>query len=419
MKKFILIILFFLIIYLGLRVEYRFFGDGHKYTYTIKTNDISFEVKEEFVNDKNNSNYYFSFKKDDELFYYKTFNNFKNQAKIVKDIYYYESEKYKCILPIYKNNLIISDILCKDGSYTYFYHDLKDLNKELDDFALSLSSIGYNVENWIDSSEFVKDNNLSVYKLNIPNNHIIALTDYKGLNIVNKQKITSVPLFNSDVYQKKINIIYQNKYLVADYNAKYRFHELYLVDLLTGEKSTIISDKEISFDSYIQGVVDGKVYLYDRDSKKQFAINIDKKEVFEVGNQIKGIMIFNGEDWEQISALTASKEKIKFYYNEQLKNYEQYDKVYQYGTEKYGYYYYFKKVDDRYLVYRSSIKNDEQLTYLFTTTNIDNIIFYNQYIYFIEDDFIKNYSDQNGVKKVIQYKELKFNDNLYFNVYQK
>ena len=71
------------------------------------------------------------------------------------------------------------------------------------------------------------------------------------------------------------------------------------------------------------------------------------------------------------------------------------------------------------MVYRSNVQDMDSLTYVFTTSNIDNVVYFYDSVYFIDDDYIKNYSDKSGIKKIVSYKELKFNDNLYFSIYKR
>ena len=78
-----------------------------------------------------------------------------------------------------------------------------------------------------------------------------------------------------------------------------------------------------------------------------------------------------------------------------------------------------QKRDDKYLVDRANNQNKSQLTYLFTTSKIDDIIYFSDSVYFVDGEFIKRYSDKQGVRNIISYSELKFNDNLYFYVYKK
>ena len=423
MKKIFLLIFFFLLLYIGLRIGYRFYGSGHQYVYSIETDGKMFEIDETFTNAKTNSNYYLQIKKDDKLFFYQTFVNFKNKAKIIKDIYYYEDDKYQCILPIYLNNVILSDILCKtNNGYSYFYHALRGVNEKLDDFASSLTSIGYNINQWIDSTSFYENNGIKSYMKNIPSNHFIMLSDYKGLILANAKnnKFNYISLFELDVYQKKLNFLYKSKYIVPNYNSKYRFHEFYVIDITTGQREKIVSDYELSFDSYFQGVFEDKIYFFDRSSKKQFALNMKDYTITEVGNESVGIKIYNGYEWEYTNAITASKEEMIFTDEDNLLVEDtEYVKIQKYGTGKYGYYYYYKEIDDKYLVYRSNIQSPSQLVYLFSTTNLDNIHISHRDVYFIDEEYIKKYSDEFGIRKILEYKELKYNDNLYFGVYQK
>lgn len=421
LKKIFILVLFFLCLYIILRFGYRFYGGGHNYTYEVETNDIRFSIQEIFINNKKNSNYYLQITNGEEKFYYQTFENFKNKSKIIDDVFYYEDDKYQCILPVYSGKKILSDILCKSqNDYLYFYHNLQGINENLDAFASSLSSAGYNVEQWIDNSDVIAKDGIKNYYQNISKEHFILLTDYKGILLVNgnDRKINYISLFDSDIYQKRLDMLYKNKYIVADYNTKYRFHEFYVIDMLTGATKKIISDSELSFDSYIQGIIDDKIYFFDKDAKKQYSIDMKEETVSEVGNENIGIKIYVGGQWQIVSAVTVSNEEIKFQQENNLyiddKNYA---KIYQYGNDKFGYYYYYKKVDDKYLVYRANVQDNSQLVYLFSTTNIDNIYFSHQDIYFVDDEYIKRYSDSSGTRKVIEYNELKYNDNLFFGVY--
>lgn len=423
MKKIITFITVLLLLFIGLKIWYRFFGDGHNYTYTIDSGDISFEVNEQFSNDSDNSYYYFEFTINDDKFYYQTFNNFRNKSKIVEEIYYYNDKKYTCILPVFIGNKIISDIICRaTNGYYYFYNNLKGMSEEVDSFAKSLEVVGYDYNQWLDNEEYVEKEGIKIFNKNLITKHYLSLTNYKGIYLINNKQKNQVnnELFSQDVYQKKFDVIYNDKYIVADYKEKYRFHEFIVIDISTGKKGKIISNNEISFDSYIQGIVNDKIYFFDKDSKKQYIIDMTKAKVIEVGNEEKGIKIYNGVDWKIVSAVTASNNEIKFEEsNNPIMSDANYEKIAKIEHGNGGYYYYYKKIDDKYLVYRSNIQDNEQLYYTFTTTNIDNVIFGNNYIYFIDGEFIKRYSDKEGIRKIVEYSELKFNGNLNFGAYIK
>lgn len=421
MKNTFIFIITLLLIYLALIYGYRFYGKGHNYEYTINNDDKELIVNETFNNDKNNPNYYITIMYDDIKFGFQTFDNFNNKSKIIKNIYTYSNDKYVCVLPSAINNKVISDILClnKDNKYFYYYNSLKGMDKELDIFVDNLSKV-YNIDNWIDNSDKYDNSGITVYNDNIKNNQYIMITNYKGLFLINNKKVNNITLFTNDVYQKKLDFVYNNKYVVADYTKKYRFHEFYVIDIQNGNKDKIISNNEISFDSYIQGQIDNKIYMFDKTSKKQFEFNMNDNTIKEIGNENIGIKIYNNETqkWENIPAMKACNEEILFILENNVSK-DGFVKIDKLGTEQYGYNFYYKKVDDKYLVYRSNVQDMYSLTYVFTTSNIDNVVYFYDSVYFIDDDYIKNYSDKSGIKKIVSYKELKFNDNLYFSIYKR
>lgn len=418
MKKMLTIILILSLGYICFILGYRFYGKGHNYEYLV--ND-SIHIQEIFDNNKENPNYYFNIKVNDSTFHIQTYEKFNNKAKIIKSVYNYDDDKYSCILPVFINDSIISDIIClnKDNGYFYYYNSLQGLNNELDLFAENISNDNYDISNWIDDSSSKEEGGMTYYIDNLLPEHYLIITNYKGITLLNK-KINTINLFTNDIYQTKIDFVYKNKYVIADYTKKFRFHEFYVIDITTGSKTTIVSNNEISFDSYIQGIIDDKVYFFDKTLKKQYEFDMTNSTLKEVGNENSGIRFYNSstKEWEIIPAIKAVNEEIRFT-KEDILTEEGYVKVDKVGTDTYGYYYYYKKVSDKYLVYRANIQDKDKLTYLFTTSNVDNIVYFVDEVYFIDDDIIKYYSDKVGIKNIIKYKELKFNSNLYFSVYEK
>ena len=94
-----------------------------------------------------------------------------------------------------------------------------------------------------------------------------------------------------------------------------------------------------------------------------------------------------------------------------LKGYDKVDKV---GN----YYYLYKKENDHYKVYRADIQNKKLKTYLFNTTDINNIIYLDDTIYYQNGNTFY-YHTNYGERKVITNTELQFNDDISFGVYKK
>lgn len=423
MRKKIIIIMLLVFSYASLRFGYRFLGKGHNYNYSIESSNHLFTINEKFVNKGNNSNYYFKILVGDNTFSLRTFYNFKNSSKIIKNVYYYNDDEYSCILPVFKYDLILSDIICKkNNGIFYYYHDLKGIDSGLDAFALLLNNSNYKADNWIDEAIYSKYDSINVYNDNVFLTDYMIITDYKGLYFVNSnlKKDFHIQLFNNDVYKEKIEYLYNNYYIVADYNQKFRFHQFNVIDVKNGNKSIISSEEEISYNSYIQGAVDDKIYIFDCDSKKQYSVDINNKSVSRVGGESNGILIYQDGEWNRMNATAVGNKKIVF--NKDNKSngldFNNFDMIKLDILEQYGYYYYYyyQYIDGKYLIYRSNVE-DDNLIYLFTTSNLEKMFFNKDAVYFVEGSYIKRYSDFYGIRNIVKYDELSFNGNINFYVY--
>ncbi len=383
-----------IVIYVVLFFIIEFLKSEGDFNYQIK-GEIDFDIKESalFYNDKEDL-YVFNV----NGFKFSINHEFNKESNVIKDVKYFKNDNYECILPIYKNDLILNDLLCYNGSYTYYYN-LIGQDKELDEFAKS-----YDYNRFIDNNKYTEIENINVYKDNLIEDHYIEFTNYKGIyNVSNNFNTTvyDVSLFDKDVYNQKLGVFINNLYVVADYNEEYSFNIFKVIDFQNLKTDDIISNYKISFDSYIQGVVDNKIYLFDKDSKIQYEIDVEKQVVNKVGDLIK----FYNNGWETMTINQALEEKL-FIIDE---NYEVdgYVKVDKLGEIYYLY-------EDGFNVYKMI---DNNLIYLFKTDNIDNIFYVDNFIYFTDNNSIKYYNDKYGVKKVIDYKELQYNENIRLYVY--
>ena len=98
-------------------------------------------------------------------------------------------------------------------------------------------------------------------------------------------------------------------------------------------------------------------------------------------------------------------------YYTNITGYEKVDKVGKY-------YYIFEKQNGNYLVYKAYDRKLSQKIYLFSTTDINSVIYLGDYIYFKKGN-IFYYWSINGVRKVLENTELEFNDDITLGVYIK
>ncbi len=398
--KFLLRSLFiFVITFIILNFAIFFFNTGHTVNYNIG----NFNIKET-LNTKDDNNYYFSIKGEKLKINFQINENYNKAEKIIKKIYYKKIDSYKCFLPIFKDNKILTDIMCLKEDTIYYAHDLKDTN-----IFNTFKKYGYNPNIYKDTaSEVTISNTQILYKDNLPENDYVALESYKGLTLFNSKE-SNVKIFDNDVYKKPISLFTDKYYVVADYNSEYSFKNFYVVNIINGQKTNIRSYDDISFDSYIEGAVNDEIYLFDKDANKQYKISIKYENVEEVGNK-DNIKYYNGK-WSTITLSEALNEKKFENYHTNIKGYDKADK---FGN----YYYLYKKENNKYTVYRADKQNKKLKTYLFETNDLNSIIYLKDRIYFRSNNDFCYYSN-NGVRRILTNTELEFNDDISLGVYEK
>lgn len=419
-KKMCLLLITLIIIYIVFQITFQFVSNGHTVEYTIKSDEVKLKVKEIYtrneLNEKNN--YYFEISDSEQLFTFQIFEDLKKRNYVIKDIKYFKGEEYVCIYPIFKMTNQLTDILCIKDNILYPYQSIKGTNEEVDLFKESLSEF-YREESYENNlKNDLKKDGITIYRNNILKNHYLALETYKGAAIFNKKDIyKKIDLFEKDQYKKDISTFYKNKYITADYNKDYTFNEFYVVDIKTSKQSKIISDNALSLDAYVMGTIEDKIYIYDRSKKEQYAVHLKNNTISKTGNASSGIKIYVNGEWKDYSSYDAYDSKKTFHlYEIEEERFTKFERVDKIGNILSGYYYFYEKEDDVYHVYRASVQNDAVLTYLFDTTNIENIVYEDQYIYYIHKNKI-NYYDGLSEKTVLMNKELEFNKNLKFGIY--
>ncbi len=403
MKYLLKTLIFFTALFLILKFLLFLFDTGHNITYNVG----NFKIKE-ILNTKDNNNYYFSLSHENFKINFQINQNYNKAEKIINKIEYKEIDGYQCILPIFKNNSILTDVMCLQNNNIIYAHDLK--NNKINKFLNTLKKYGYDRNNYKDTASPIKvSNTQTIYKDNFLENHYIAMENYKGLNIFNGNE-SNVKIFDTDVYKKPISFFTDKYYIVADYTQTYNFKIFHVINIINGKQIDIRSYDDISFDSYIEGAIGTDIYLFDRENSKQYKISIEDESVDEFHDK-DHLQTYNGK-WESMSLMDAINGKMfNNYYTNDVTGYEKVDKV---GN----YYYLYRLENDHYNVYRADTKNKKLTTYLFATTNLNSIIYLDDTIYYQNGNTFYYYNNY-GSRKIITNTELEFNDDISFGVYKK
>lgn len=421
MKKILKMLLFLFFCYYLMQFLFDFFGKGYEITYSLKTDNGSDAtiVEKRVKNTKGEiSSYTFLITIDGISYDLELLTDFGYTDKVITAINYYNSDM-KCIYPTFKSNKQLTDVICNDGGVIRHYNDLKGTNASLDEFVSKLTNYDSKKYNNI-LENIYNSKNITVYKSNIVDGHYLAINDYHGLYTIstkNTNKVEQINIFKNDEYEKKLNALVGKYYVSADYDSDYDFNKFVLVDMTNNKIDYINMTTTISFDSYIQGVVGDSLYIFDKNNKIQYQFNVKKKTLTKVGNVENQIKYYNNGVWSRVSAYEAINNEIKFNYYEQI-NKDGYAKVIKIGGNQTGYYYYFKKNGTNYDVYRSSVKNSNLLTYMFKTSDINNISFIGKYIYYNIGNTFKYYSDLTGNRTIYKNSEYQFNKTLKYYVYE-
>lgn len=396
--------------FLLIHFTYIWFSKGRNVSYTINKDDKKFLIQESYTKNYKNDypNYYIEINVDGNVFNFEMPDSFSSNSYIVSDIKYFKNNKYECVLPIFSDEKVMTDVLCLVDSTLYHYSDLQNQSLELDNFVNSIDGL-YSI-----SMDTLKIKNINVYIDNLDPNSYIILNNYHGIDILYSKKMESVSLFNQDVYTQKLKTMVGKYYIVANYNEEHDFHEIYRVDITSGKVSKIISDIAISFDSYIQGVVGNEIYLFDKDSKRQYVIDVKNKTVTLNGTVKTGIDYYSNGKFSNVNTYQAYTKELYF------EIYPQYDNTLQVGHKYSGYYYtYVLGADSNNVVLHSHVQNKKLKTQAFTVTDTSKILYMNSNAYYIENDMLYEYDPLYGKKPLLQNSEWKFNTSLSIFVYSK
>ena len=182
--------------------------------------------------------------------------------------------------------------------------------------------------------------------------------------------------------------------------------KIYVYNMKNDKKKTIKLKNKISTDSYINGVVDKKIYLTDKDNLIQYRIDPKKRKVEEVGNTNDGGLTYQNNEFKSINMYEFRKTEIKY-----EQDYTDIISDYQYINKVNNNYYYLK--NDTFYKYNSIFG----VTQVLFKSEAENIVMNNEDIYFVKDN--KLYLYDGYLREILKYDELSFNSTNRYAVYKK
>jgi len=405
MKKIFNFIVVLGLLFFVFQVGITLLKKSHLVNYKIEIGEKKFDVREEYIKTKEDDYYFFKVTLSNNEFFFDTDNKFNKQKNVIEEIKLYEKEDLICLSPVYIKNNDDAQIICSvDGKQTS-YTSIKE-QYDLSAFVDSLDN--FNNDKFDSSNTKVSFDNLIVYKDNLYDDCNLIVYDYKELLKVTKNNRERIKFSSYDIYYNEMGRLIDKYYVLPNFENKPEYSGMMLIDVVNGEKEIISFDDEISTNLYINGIVDNKLYLFDKSNLIQYEISPDKKSYRIVGNISTNGQYYNGE-WSTRNIHDFSRQELVF--NEVLPINDAYVKAFE--TEKY--YYYYNINNEFYKLYKTELNNP---IFLFKYEDIKEVSVVNDYIYFINDDSIYRYDDT-GIKRLVENNEFKYNYKNIYGVYCK
>ena len=316
-----------------------------------------------------------------------------------------------CIYPIFNKNET-TEIVCSKDNKKYSYESALSINNNIIEFVKNLKLEKILPINWgIEDEPFVK-NNLKIYKDSINENEKIIIWNYNGIRIVSKNLYNEIKTLEKDLYENKLGSLVGKYYVIPDYENAYQFKVLSIVNVVDCSTREMPLDDLISSDSYTNGIINKKIYIYDKDNIKQYEIDPINKDYKVVGDTSKNGQFYNGT-WSAINIYDFKNTEIKFVENyasvSQFKDYS-ISRIFSSPTS-----FYLLTTDGSMYRFNKDALDDPIL--LFKENNINELKIVNDNIYYILGDTLYKYSKDLGKKKIISYNEFSYNHENMFDVY--
>lgn len=384
----IIIILFFIILLIP------FFKKMFMKKYNIIYEKNKYIINEIYKYENKNHNYEINIKNKEYEITYLLNEKFNKNKKIIENIKVYNEDDITCLLPLYKKDVELKLYCLKNNMQVsnYYLKDNKSYKKILN------KAKKYDLKKYELGKSTKKVKNLIIYFNNIDEEDIFTVWDYKGINVLEKDKSNYIKILNYDLYDNIKSIIYDDYYVLFENNNVEGIKNIYYYDLIKNKLKVYNPDILLSKNFYINGVVDNLIFVTDIKTKKEYTINLRKKEIEQINKANEYITYKNNK----IIKITKS----DYFMEEQLFSNKKYlnKKISKEELINENNIYYYLEENNFY----RQIKNREK-ELLFTLKDIKDWKIINGNILVLSDDIVYIYKENSGLKPIIQSNELKYN----------
>lgn len=353
--------------------------------YQISYKIHNYKIIEKYKKEKDHF-YHITITDKKNTFIYDISHNFNKKKKIIKDIKTFKNNNLVCIIPIYKKNMINKLYCNNEKEQVSNDYLIKSNNKDFMKIKKKIKS--YKVSFPKNSDDKKKYKKIEVYQDNISEKNIYYLWDYKGIYILDNNQLSYQKLLSKDLYDNIMATTTNNYYVLFDNTSVKGINKIYYYNYKNNKVKKFKIKTILSKDTYINGNVKDLIYLTDKKNKKQYTLDIKKEKLTRIDQDETTYILYKNGKRKLLS-------KSDFFMQEQLFN------------EKENYY-----LEDN-KIYKRETANHKILL-----LELDNIKEWNveeDEILMLQEDILYSYSEENGLRKILQSNELKYN---YKNIYK-
>ena len=393
-KKAILIIVVLLLLY-GTYLLYKHSIKEYKLSYKIS----KYKVEEHYYKTTNHE-YDIKIENNKKIYTYTLENNFNKNKKIIKDIKTVKKDNISCIIPLYRKDVDLDVYCLLDNKQVSIDYLLKTNNNSFKSIQNTIKKYKIKYPSSTDTKETYQK--VTTYNNNIEDNQIYYIWDYKGIYIIEKDNNNYQEILSYDLYDNIMSCIVNGNYLLWENTSVKGIDTVYYYNHKNKKLKKIKLEKPISKDSYINGVINNKVYITDRKKKREYVFDMNTLKLTPI----------DSDGTKYISYLNNKKKeysKSDFFMNDQLFIKQEHNSK----IDKDGWF------SNRNFYYQEENKivkvQNNNTVLLLELNNIKEWQIVGEEIILLREDTIYAYNEKKGLRKIVEEKELNYN---YENIYK-
>ena len=289
-KKLRLLLIIFLIITFLLLIIFK--DNSYSKVYDID----EYKVTEEF-NDKQ-SYYYFQIKYN-SLDYELLINHKYSGEKLITNITKYSEKEELCL--VLELTIGNSTLVCSKDNKLINWNLISDNLKDKIPSEL--------IKEYSENSYTEKD--IAIFN-NIDSK--IYIWNYKGFDIIENGKLKTLNIFDDDVYDTNLIAKVNNYIIIPNYNQKYNFNKIIVLNTKTDKIEEWELNYEISYDSYVMGSYENSIYLVDTKNKIQYELVPHKQKARIIAAKNSQGLVYKKE-WQKMTVNQMINNKETFTFN--------------------------------------------------------------------------------------------------------